>query len=95
MFIAVLKYKKPLERVDRFLQAHRDYLAEHYAAGNFISSGPQTPRVGGVIMIKAENRTAVDAIIAKDPFNINGIADYQIVEFTPTMFCDDILKTIL
>lgn len=95
MFIAILKYKKPLEMVDRFLQAHRDYLAEHYAAGNFISSGPQTPRVGGVIMIKAENRTAVDAIIAKDPFNINGIADYQIVEFTPTMFCDDILKTIL
>ena len=95
MFIAILKYKNPLEEVDRFLQAHRDYLAEHYAAGNFISSGPQTPRVGGVIMIKAENRIAVDAIIAQDPFNINGIADYQIVEFTPTMFCDDILKNIL
>lgn len=94
MFIAILKYKKPLEVVDRFLQAHRDYLAEHYAAGNFITSGSQTPRVGGVIMIKAENRTAVDAIIAKDPFNINGIADYQIVEFTPTMFCDDSLKNI-
>lgn len=95
MFIAILKYKKPLEEVDRFLQAHRDYLAEHYAAGNFISSGPQTPRVGGVIMIKVENRIAVDAIIAQDPFNINGIADYQIVEFTPTIFCDDTLKNIL
>ena len=94
MFIAILKYKKPLEEVDRFLQAHRDYLAEHYAAGDFIASGPQTPRVGGVIMIKAESRTAVDAIIAKDPFNINGIADYQIVEFTPTMFCDDTLRNI-
>lgn len=95
MFIAILKYKKSLEEVDRFLQAHRDYLAEHYAAGNFISSGPQTPRVGGVIMIKAENRIAVDAIIAQDPFNINGIADYQIIEFTPTMFCNDTLKNIL
>lgn len=95
MFIAILTYKKPLEEVDRFLAAHREYLAEHYAAGYFIASGPQTPRVGGVIMIKADDRTVVDAIIAKDPFNINGIADYQIVEFTPTMFCDDILKTIL
>ena len=94
MFIAILTYKKPLEEVDRFLQAHRDYLTEHYAAGDFNASGPQTPRVGGVIMIKAESRTAVDAIIAKDPFNINGIADYQIVEFTPTMFCDDTLKNI-
>ena len=32
MFIAILTYKKPIEEVDRFLQAHRDYLAEHYAA---------------------------------------------------------------
>lgn len=94
MFIAILTYKKPLEEVDRFLQEHREYLAEHYAAGDFIASGPQTPRVGGVIMIKAENRAAVDAIIAQDPFKINGIADYQIVEFTPTMFCDDTLKNI-
>ncbi len=95
MFITILTYKKPLEEVDRYLQAHRDYLSEHYAAGDFIMSGPQTPRVGGVIMIKAENRSAVDAIIAQDPFNINGIADYQIVEFTPTMFCKTDLSDIL
>ena len=95
MFIAILTYKKPLSEVDRFLAAHREYLAEHYAAGDFIASGPQTPRIGGVIMIKAENRPAVDDIIAKDPFNVNGIADYQIVEFTPTMFCDHVLSEIL
>ena len=92
MFIAILTYKKPIEEVDRFLQAHRDYLAEHYAAGDFIVSGPQTPRIGGVIMIKADNREAVDSIIVQNPFNINGIADYQIVEFTPTMFLNDNLK---
>ncbi len=95
MFIAILTYKKPLEEVDRHLQAHRDYLAEHYAAGDFIASGPQTPRIGGVIMITADNRAAVDSIIAHDPFKINGIADYQIVEFTPTMFCDPSLSNIL
>lgn len=96
MFIAILTYRKPLSEVDKFLAAHRDYLAEHYAAGDFIASGPQTPRIGGVIMIKADNRAAVDCIIAQDPFNINGIADYKIVEFTPTMFCEpnfsDLLK---
>lgn len=95
MFIAILTYKKPLEEVERFLQAHRDYLAKHYAAGDFIASGPQKPRIGGVIMMKAENRAAVDAIISQDPFNINGIADYQIVEFTPTMFCEPNLSDIL
>ncbi len=38
MFIAILTYKKPLSEVDRFLAAHREYLAKHYAAGDFIAS---------------------------------------------------------
>ena len=95
MFIAILTYKKPLCEVDKYLQAHREYLAENYTAGNFIASGPQTPRVGGVIMMKAANRQAVDALIAQDPFHINGIADYQVVEFTPTLFISQDLKPFL
>ena len=62
---------------------------------NFIASGPQNPRVGGLIMMKADNREAVNTIIVEDPFHINGIADYQIVEFTPTMFLTEELKTLL
>lgn len=46
-------------------------------------------------MLKADSRATVDTIISQDPFNINGIADYQIVEFTPTMFISDSLKPIL
>lgn len=95
MFIAILTYKKPLSEVDRYLAAHREYLAVQYVAGNFIASGPQTPRIGGVIMMKAENRSAVDLIISQDPFYVNAIADYQIVEFTPTMFRNEELEQII
>lgn len=95
MFIAILTYKKPLSEVDRFLAAHRDFLAKHYAAGDFIASGPQKPRAGGVIMMKADRRVAVEAIIAEDLFHINDIADYRIVEFSPTMVADDSLKSFL
>lgn len=59
-----------MEEVDHFLLSHRDYLAEHYAAGDFIASGPQNPRVGGAIMIKASDHDAVNTIISKDPFNV-------------------------
>lgn len=95
MFIAILTYKKPLSEVDKYLAAHREYLARHYAAGDFIASGPQTPRIGGVIMMKAESRTDVDIIISQDPFYINNIADYQLVEFTPTMFKNEELEQII
>lgn len=95
MFIAILTYKKPLSEVDKYLAAHREYLARHYAAGDFIASGPQTPRIGGVIMMKAESRTDVDIIISQDPFYINDIADYLLVEFTPTMFKNEELEQII
>lgn len=95
VFIAILTYKKSLNDVDKFLASHRKYLAKHYAAGDFIASGPQIPRVGGIIMMKADSRDAIDTIIAEDPFHINDIADYQIVEFTPTMFANDSLISFL
>ncbi|WP_336528755.1 hypothetical protein [Bacteroides acidifaciens] len=65
------------------------------ADGDFIVSGAQTPRISGMIMIKAENRAAVDAIIAQAPFNINGITDYRIVGLAPTMFCESTLYCLL
>ena len=46
-------------------------------------------------MLRAANRAEAEALLAGDPFNINGIADYQIVEFTPTLFCDESLRELL
>ncbi len=95
MFIAILTYKKTLSEVDKHLAAHREYLATHYTAGDFIASGPQTPRIGGVIMMKSDSRETIMSILAQDPFHINDIADYQVVEFTPTMFRNEDLKSFL
>ena len=95
MYVAILTYKKPLADVDRYLQAHRDFLACHYAAGDLLASGPRVPRIGGVIMLKSSTREAVDAILAEDPFQINGIAEYNVIEFTPTLFCDESLRNLL
>ena len=63
MFIAILTYKKPLGEVDRFLAAHRDYLAEYYAACDFIASGPQTPRVGllSALLVRLRRATRTHA----------------------------------
>ena len=45
--------------------------------------------VSVAIMMKADNREAVVSIIAEDPFHLNGIADYRIVEFIPTLFLSE------
>jgi uncharacterized protein YciI len=85
MFVVLLTYTATLEQVDRHLPAHREFLASSYAAGIFLLSGRKEPRDGGVILAKAQSRQALETILSQDPFRIHGVADYQVVEFIPTM----------
>lgn len=94
MFIFLLKYTSGLSEIDKALPAHIEYLNKYYALGNFICSGPQNPRVGGAIVCTAKDRTEVDTMIAEDPFYAKKLADYQIIEFLPTKYADE-LKPLL
>lgn len=85
MFVILLNYIKPLSEVDRFVDEHRDYLASHYASGHFLLSGRQEPRTGGVILATAQSRAEVERIVLNDPFHREHLADYDIVEFVPSM----------
>jgi len=85
MFIIQLTYTGSLDEVDRFLEDHKLFLEKYYAAGIFILSGRKQPRTGGVILAQAESLDAIEKVIAEDPFNLHGLADYTITEFLPTM----------
>ena len=37
----------------------------------------------GVILCRAADRAAVETLTAEDPFRIHGVADYEIIEFSP------------
>lgn len=84
MFVLILDYKADLAEVDRHLAAHLDWLKATYAAGSLIASGRRVPRTGGVLLARGDRATA-EALAASDPFSIHGVADYTIIEFTPTM----------
>ena len=86
MFFAMLTYKKPLETVDKYLEEHNLYLDKNYKSKNFIFSGRRNPRVGGVILINQTSKDQVLNIIKEDPFYIHDIADYELIEFTPTKY---------
>lgn len=86
MFIVLLNYIQPLPVIEATLSAHRAFLDKYYSAGNFITSGPQTPRTGGVILVKGLTRDELNIVITEDPFYQKKVATYQIIEFTPTKF---------
>lgn len=90
MFVVTLSYKVPLETVDEHLEAHRDFLRAQYAAGRFLASGPRTPRVGGVILARCGSMEELREVLAEDPFFVNGVAAYDVVEFDPVFTCEEL-----
>lgn len=88
MFIVLLHYIQPLPAIDPHMQQHRDFLDRHYRAGHFVVSGPQMPRIGGVILARNVDRLQLDAVLAEDPFYRERLARYEIIEFNPSKFAD-------
>ena len=66
------------------------FLNEQYELGNFIASGRKVPRTGGIILSKVESKSELEKIIEKDPFKINGLADYDLTEFIPSKTCNEL-----
>ncbi|EFL51433.1 YCII-related protein [Solidesulfovibrio fructosivorans JJ]] len=85
MFVVLLTYEKGLDVIDALLAEHIRFLEAQYAAGVFLLSGRREPRTGGVILARCENREALLAILARDPFWREGAARYEVVEFVPSM----------
>lgn len=85
MFIVSLSYKVDLKEVDRLLDDHVAYLKQEYARGSFVASGRKVPRTGGVILSCIKDVSELHAILERDPFHVAGIAEYEIIEFVPSM----------
>jgi uncharacterized protein YciI len=83
MFIVLLTYVKSADEVEAMRGEHRAWLAQGYAAGHYLGWGPQEPRNGGVVFAKGQSKAQVAERYAADPFVVNGIATFEVVEFAP------------
>ena len=90
MFIVELTYKAPLAEIDAKMRPHVAFLNKYYQAGNFLMSGRQIPRTGGIIVAMAESRERIEAIMAEDPFCRHGLAEARIIEFRASQRADDL-----
>ncbi len=89
LFVVILSYLVKAEKIDAFRPEHLEFLSDCYAKNLFIASGMQIPRNGGIIIAKCESKEALQQILANDPFAINNLATYQIIEFIPTKWSDE------
>lgn len=84
MFIVILTYKKNIEEIEKKLMEHIQFLDKYYENSKFIISGRRNPRNGGIIIVNSDILEEVNEIIKEDPFYKNDLADYEMIEFTPT-----------
>jgi len=90
VFVIELTYTAPLADIDAAMAAHVAFLDKYYAAGNFLMSGRQVPRTGGIIIATAESRERIEAIMREDPFCARGLADFRVVQFRASQRARDI-----
>lgn len=86
MFLIQVTYTKPIGEIDKHLANHRAFLDKFYISGNLICSGPRNPRTGGIILCNFKSIDDVLNFTHQDPFYINDIASYEVIEFNPIKY---------
>ncbi len=94
MLLIHVTYTKPIDEIDKHLVDHRAFLDKYYASGNLICSGPRNPRSGGIIICNFISVDEAWKFIHQDPFYINDIASYEVIEFNPVKFAKDFERFI-
>ena len=81
-FVA-LKYTAPLERIMQTVDRHRAYLKTLHAAGKMVASGPFVPREGGGLLLRINDVSEIQALLAKDPYHQEGLCTDTIYVWDP------------
>jgi uncharacterized protein YciI len=83
--LAILRYRRPLEEVLAGVDRHREYLRALKERGVLLASGPFDPRTGGALLLRVPDVAALDAVRDGDPFWREGLAQYELQPWAPTI----------
>ncbi len=82
-FVVEIIYKAPIEKINEVVDSHRTFLQEGYDKGMLLMSGPQMPKIGGVVIARAESMEELSVYFENDPYNKAGLTEYKYIQFNP------------
>jgi uncharacterized protein YciI len=91
MYIALLTYTAPETEVDYALPDHSDWMRKQFTKGIFLVAGKGNGRADQVILTRSCLRGKLDAVLATDPFVVQRLARYDVIEFTATRTAQELL----
>ena len=89
--LVIYDYRQPEDRLQLRLAAHRAFLERGYESSHFLASGQRVDRAGGVIIVHGLEPAAVEALMRRDPFVKEGLAEFRIVPFNASRVCDALI----
>jgi len=93
--IAIVRYRKGIEEIDKVLVEHRSYLKGLLDQGLLLASGPNQPRNCGALLLRVPDQDAdkaLDAIRDGDPFVKAGVAQYELIAWNPVLGLEALAK---
>jgi uncharacterized protein YciI len=86
--LVVLRYRLPLEEVEKVTEEHRAYLRELKSKGVLVAAGPFVPRTGGALLVRVPDdnvQQALTAVRDGDPFYKKGVANFELIVWKPVI----------
>ena len=77
IYVILIHYLVPLERIRLTIPAHRAYLDTYFEKNVLLFSGMQSSKTGGIIIMRAKSLEEVNAFIHNDPFSQEGLARFE------------------
>lgn len=91
----LIRYRRPLEEVVNFTDAHRAYLRGLKEQGLLLASGPFDPRSGGGLLLRVPDgdvQGALDRIRDNDPYVKSGVAQHELLVWNVGIGKEDLDK---
>jgi uncharacterized protein YciI len=81
MYLLIVTYSKAAEMVAPHIETHTAWVKQYFSDETFMAAGPKSEKNGGVILARSIDRERLNKILAEDSFVINGVANYEVIDF--------------
>jgi uncharacterized protein YciI len=91
--LAVIRYRKPMEEVQKVIDDHRAWLRGLKEKGVLVASGPLEPRNGGAALFRLPDGAPDAQVLAlrdQDPYVRAGVAQWEILPWSPVIVREDL-----
>jgi uncharacterized protein YciI len=91
--LAVIRYRKPMEEVQKVIDDHRAWLRGLKEKGVLVASGPLEPRNGGAALFRLPDGAPDAQLLAlrdQDPYVRAGVAQWEILPWSPVIGREDL-----